>query len=339
MIKYTELKSMDRKNLKEILPLSKPFTILVEPSSRCNFQCIQCFQNSKGDNYFTKNRRNMDFDTYLKVIDQLKNWDGLKIKVLKLCLYGEPLLNPDFCEMLKVAKEENIADRIETTTNASLLTKRIAEELVEYKLDYIRVSIYAPYQQKHEEITGTRFDIREIYENLKVLQEVKRHAGSEYPFVALKILDTYGRENDDFFKMYNSVADEIYIDKPHNWIVNGEDKFTDILYKNNSGQADKDIKDNENQRKACPMVFTTMAVRSNGDVSPCCIDFIGGTNLGNINDKTLKELWNSSQWREFMKMQLENRKQENFSCSRCDFYKSSYYIKDNIDDFDSRKLR
>jgi radical SAM protein with 4Fe4S-binding SPASM domain len=339
MIPFTKLHATNRQNLAEVIPLKKPFTLLIEPTSLCNFKCIQCFQSLKTESYFTKNRQNMTFDAYMKVIGQLKDWNEIKLKVLKLSLYGEPLLNKDFCKMLKTAREADIAERIETTTNASLLTEEIAEKLVEYQLDYVRVSIYSPYQQKHEEITGTKLDINTIHDNLRVLQAVKKRRGSERPFIAPKMLDTYGAENDDFLKMYGDVADEIYIDKPHNWIKSGENKFTDVLYKDNSCAADADIKKSARPKKSCPMAFTTMAVRSNGDVAPCCVDFIGGTNLGNINNKSLKELWVSDEWYEFMKMQLENRKQENLSCARCDFYMSDAYIKDNIDGFPVKKLR
>ncbi len=339
MIPFTKLHAINRQNLADVLPLKKPFTILIEPSSLCNFKCIQCFQSLKTDSYFTKNRCNMSFDTYMKVIEQLKEWNEIKLKVLKLSLYGEPLLNKDFCEMLRVAREASIAERIETTTNASLLTERIAEKLVEYQLDYVRVSIYSPDQRKHEKITGSKLDIGKIHENLKVLQTVKKRAVSDRPFIALKMLDAYGAENDAFLKMYSDVADEIYIDKPHNWINTGEGKFTDALYKDNSSVANEDMKNSAAPKKACPMAFTTMSVRSNGDVAPCCVDFIGGINLGNVNDKSLKELWNSDEWYEFMKMQLENRKQENSSCAHCHFYMSSYYTKDNIDGFDVQKLR
>ncbi len=42
--------------------------------------------------------------------------------------------------MLRIAKEANIAERIETTSNASLLTEEFCRELVLYGLDYLRVS-------------------------------------------------------------------------------------------------------------------------------------------------------------------------------------------------------
>ncbi len=323
----------------DVLPLKKPFTLLIEPSSLCNFRCIQCFQSLKDENYFSRHRSNMPMAIYMKVMDQLKTWGGVKLKVLKLSLYGEPLLNSDFCEMLRLARTADIAERIETTTNASLLTEKVAEKMVEYQLDYVRVSIYSAVQSRHEEITGTKTDIRKIHENLKRLQEIKKSAGSERPFIAPKMLDTYGSENDLFFSMYRDVADELYIDKPHNWIKTGKARFTNALYKDDADKADEDIRTDAKPRRTCPMAFTTMAVRSNGDVSPCCVDFIGGTNLGNINDSSLKDLWHSEAWQRFLTMQLENRMKDNKSCANCDFYLSSHYTKDNIDGFDIDKLR
>jgi len=85
--------------------------------------------------------------------------------------------------------------------------------------------------------------------------------------------------------------------------------------------------------------FFTLAVRSNGDVSPCCIDWIGGTNIGNVIEQTLKDVWHGDRMFEFRKMQLENRKDENESCRHCEFYLSNYYTRDNIDGLPVDKLK
>jgi radical SAM protein with 4Fe4S-binding SPASM domain len=339
VIPFTKLHSTDRQNLIEVLPLGKPFTVLIEPSSLCNFRCIQCFQSIKAESYFSKNRMNMPLARFQRVIEQLKAWEGPQVKVLKLSLYGEPLMNPDFCEMVRIAKDANIAERIETTSNVSMLSRSIAEKLVEYQLDYIRVSIYSPDQKRHAAITGSGIDLSTIHDNLLVLLEVKRQQGSQRPFVSCKMLDSYGDENDRFAAMYRDVADEVFIDKPHSWIKTGDADFLKNYYQEAMGTAAEDFKQHSTRRIACPMAFTTMAVRSNGDVSPCCVDFIGGTNLDNADRSSLQEIWQSDQWYEFQKMQLQNRKQENASCARCDFYLSSHYTKDNIDGFDAAKLR
>ena len=281
----------------------------------------------------------MPLSRFQKVINQLKNWSGAKLKVLKLSLYGEPLVNPDFCEMLKIARDADITERIETTTNASLLSRATAEKMVQCQLDYVRVSIYASDQEKHKSITGSGIDIRVIHENLRVLQEVKVQRSSEKPFISCKMLDAYGAENDRFVAMYQDVADEMYIDKPHGWVkVDGVD-FIKNYYQDGVHDAAGDLKQNSTPRIACPMAFTTMAVRSNGDVSPCCVDFIGGTNLGNVEEHSMQEIWHSGRWFEFQKMQLENRKQENYSCAHCDIYRNDHYTLDTIDGFPVERLR
>lgn len=339
MIPYTSLKSINRQNLIDVLPLPKPFTVYIEPSSFCNFKCVQCFQNIREDNYFTRNRMNMPLARFQKIIKQLQTWEGPKLKVLKLSLYGEPLINPDFCEMLRIARSADIAERIETTTNASLLTNVISEKLVEYCLDYIRVSIYAPDQHTHDKITGSKFNIRTIQRNLRMLQDIKKQFGSDKPFISAKMLDMYDDANERFMKMYHDLADEVYIDKPHNWIRTGNVDFMKNYYQDGIGKADEDFKQHSTKRIACPMAFTTMSVRSNGEVSPCCVDFIGGTNLDNIEKHALRRIWHSRHWYEFQKMQLEDRKQENYSCARCNIYRSDHYIMDNIDGFPVEKLQ
>ncbi|MEI7671503.1 MAG: radical SAM/SPASM domain-containing protein [Deltaproteobacteria bacterium] len=339
MLKYTELKCTPRQNLMEVLPLRKPFTVLIEPSSLCNFKCIQCFQSIKSDSYFTRKRGNIPISRFQQVIEQLKTWQGPKLKVLKLSLYGEPLVSPDFCEMLRVAREADVAERIETTTNASLLSRDVAEKLVECRLDYARVSIYASEQDRHRAVTGSGMEIGIIHENLRVLQDIKKRNGAEKPFVSCKMLDAYGDENERFISSYQDVADETYIDKPHNWIKVDEADFIKNYYQDGADGVISDLNQNSTRRIACPMAFTTMAIRSNGDVSPCCVDFIGGTNLGNVDERSLEGIWNSDSWYEFQKMQLENRKHENYSCARCDIYLSDHYTRDNIDEFPVGKLQ
>ena len=74
MTKYSELKEQNRKNLREVIPLEKPFTLLIEPSSLCNFRCVQCFQSVPEETYFSKNRMNMSMECFGKVIEDMKSW-------------------------------------------------------------------------------------------------------------------------------------------------------------------------------------------------------------------------------------------------------------------------
>lgn len=341
MIKYTQLKEYKRQNLIDILPLKKPFTVLIEPSNYCNFKCVSCFQSLKSENYLTKNRGLMSMELYQNIIEQLAAWEGDKLKVLKLSLYGEPFTNPNFAEMLRIAREADVAERIETTTNASLLNESLAEALVKYEIDYIRVSIYGGNQKRYEEVTAcAEADLEKTWNNLKRVQELKKKYGKERPFISAKMLDTYSAENDEFLEKFSSAADEVYIDKPHNWIASEEKSFIGSLYKEEQQEALKnDMKKTYARRVACPMAFTTLAVRSNGAVSPCCVDWVGGTNLGNIKDTPIRKIWEGEIMYQFRKMQLENRRNENSSCRKCELADNAYYTRDNIDGFPVEKLR
>lgn len=342
MIKFTELKTYNRHNLMEEIPLKKPYTLLIEPSNLCNFQCVSCFQSLKGENYITRNKGIMDLSLYRTIIEQLKEWDGEKLKVLKLSLYGEPFTNPYFCEMLRIAKEADVAERIETTTNASLLTEDICRELVDSEIDYIRVSIYGGNQESYTHITNSKnADINQIWNQLYNIQRFKKEKKQERPFVSAKMLDTYTNENEEFIERFSKVADEVYIDKPHNWTAAEEKSFIGSLYddEKKKSKLSMDLKKNMSDRIVCTMPFTTLAVRCNGDVSPCCVDWNGGIILGNVKTDGLKDMWNGECLYEFRKMQLENQKEKNQSCRNCEFYKNDYYMRDNIDGFPVEKLR
>lgn len=336
---YTKLKEHKRQNLKDVIPLEKPFTLIIEPTNACNFRCIQCFQSIADETYFTRNKMKMSMDCFSRAIDQMKSWGGPKLKVLKLSLYGEPLINPDFCEMVKMAKSGDIAERIETTTNASLLREDVCRKLVDFGLDYMRVSIYSVIQQKHYRITNSEIEINAIRDNLMMLKRIKQQFKRNIPFIAVKMLNTYSEEDDLFIETYKDVADEVYLDKPHNWISYNGKVFIDDLYGSERDHAMADVTANRTDRIACTLPFFTLAVRSNGDVSPCCIDWIGGTNIGNVFEQTLKDIWHGDRIFEFRKMQLENRKDENESCRHCEFYLSDYYTRDNIDGLPVEKLK
>jgi radical SAM protein with 4Fe4S-binding SPASM domain len=339
VIPYTRLKDHNRHNLAEVIPLEKPFTLIIEPSSLCNFRCVQCYQSISDSTRFSRSRGNMSMDTFSRAIDQMRGWRGPPLKVLKLSLYGEPLLNPHFLEMLRIAKAAGIAERIETTTNASLLTAAFAAGLIDHGLDYLRVSIYSAAGDKHERVTSSRVPLAVIREHLAELRSLKAARGRRTPFVGVKMLDTYSDENQAFAELFREVADETYLDKPHGWIAHEGKDFLEGLYDQELDTARADIRRQRSPRVACTLPFFTLAVRSNGEVSPCCIDWIGGTSLGDVRDEQLEAIWHGERMFEFRRMQLEDRKRENSSCRSCEFHLSDHYTRDNVDGVPVARLR
>jgi len=98
-------------------------------------------------------------------------------------------------------------------------------------------------------------------------------------------------ENREFIRMYQDVADEVYIDKPHSWIkVEGAD-FIKNYYKGDTDDVMKDLKMDSTAGLPVPCLsppwrFATTAT------SPLLCRLCRRTNLGNMDRMSLPELWN-----------------------------------------------
>ena len=122
---------MERIKLAEQVPLETPFTVFVFPTTFCNFKCKYCGHSMTDEEMKEKYNftpQNMSLETYINIIEQLKAFPN-KLKVLSLTGQGEPLINKNIAEMIKIAKDADVAERIEIISNASLLTPNMSKKL------------------------------------------------------------------------------------------------------------------------------------------------------------------------------------------------------------------
>jgi len=307
-MKYGDLKTQ-RVDLAKAIPLAKPFALLLEPICACNFRCKWCY-------YSITDIRNimppgkMETDQFQKILEDLSNWNGDPLKVVRIIGFGEPMLHKELGVWVKLIREANIADRIEITSNCSLLTADLSSCLIQNGLDYLRVSIYAGTQSKFEAITGSKMRLSCILDSLKKLQELKRRLNSARPYVYVKMLDDGDAdENNRFFSQFGIVANEIALEQPHNWLDGG----------------------NVGSRLICPQPFKMLSIRWNGDVIVCDPDYQNRTCVGNALQENIKDIWHGKRLIEFQRMQLEGRRYENESCRNCSFINNGNYVLDDID--------
>lgn len=336
MIPYSQL-GKTRRKMTDVIPLDVPFTIFIEPTNYCNFRCVQCPHGL--DNYaeLAGPMGNMDMKCFEKLVADLNDWreqlkiEGTLLKVIRLYLEGEPFVNPEIVDMLRVLKENNIAERIEIITNGSLLNQEICEKLVEYELDYITISIYAIEDEKHRQATRTQVAPVQIRENVKLLRQIRDTMGKEKPFIYTKIIDTYSlEENQKFRDYYENIADEICIEKPMNWNSSEEVDFIENLYGKEKAQTAREELGQREYRRVCPYPFHTLSIKSNGDVLVCCVDWQRNTKVGNILEKTLHDIWNGTDLYELRKLHVQGQRNENKSCDGCELF-FKFAVEDNLD--------
>jgi cyclic pyranopterin phosphate synthase len=142
----------------------------------------------------------------------------------------------------------------------------------------------------------------DIRKNLEELKQIRGE--NSKPFIYIKKIE--GEDDQEFLDQYSDLADEIAIEKKHNWL------------------------DGKEGDSVCPQPFKMMSIRYTGDVIVCDPDWENNTKVGNVLETSLKEIWEGPELKAFWKMQLEHRRRENKSCRTCTFVDNEFYVKDKL---------
>ena len=313
---YSALRHQQRTPLRELLPLDAPFSLFLDPSNRCNFHCSFCPRSLPDYRRRVERDVHLDFGLCTKIFDELRSWT--RLKVLRLYYLGEPFLNPQFIDILALALRWKVAERIEITSNGSVLSDNLAERLCDAAANdpdtniYLRFSIYSVLPEKHARITGSSFDIERIFANIENLKNVRDNRRRSNIFLYGKMLDTFSDENGLFLERYRPVVDEAAIERPHHWSGDGGH---DVLAETYGGNAPKTAF----RHAACPLLFYSMAVNADGVAVVCCIDWSRKTRIGDANTQSLQEIWNGELLHRRRQSHLAKKRHENDACRNCEF--------------------
>lgn len=111
----------------------------IEPTSHCNFRCPHCPATVLAP---AGPRTHLSLDGFGRILDQLPT-----VYRIKLVGLGEPLLNPEFFDMVRAARRRRV--RVLTTTNGSLLDADRRRQLLTCGLNNLNISIDAAEPATH----------------------------------------------------------------------------------------------------------------------------------------------------------------------------------------------
>ncbi|WP_433363274.1 SPASM domain-containing protein [Actinoplanes sp. CA-142083] len=149
-----------------------PGHLQVEVTSACNLRCTMCLVRYRPP--VNKLAGAMRPELFRRLVDELP------LRQLTLQGLGEPLLSPYLPEMIDIAVARGV--RVGFNSNATLLNRRRAGDLVASGLSWLHVSVDGATPAVYEGIReGARFDT--VIGNLAGLVEAKREASSATPWI------------------------------------------------------------------------------------------------------------------------------------------------------------
>ncbi|TXT61715.1 MAG: hypothetical protein BAJALOKI1v1_1100003 [Promethearchaeota archaeon] len=294
--------------------LKTPLAIMVEPTCMCNIQCPLCTTPHK---YMTRTQGIMEFDTYQKLLDDVKEF----ALIFYFNFAGEPFLNPHLFQMVKEAAKNDIFTMVDT--NATLLTYARIQEILDSKLSILVVNIdYAKKESFEQFRKGANFHA--TMKGIKELCDLKKKKNGTFPLVVAETIVSRANEI-HLNELYDFAMNTIGVDgvwfKPLCFPLHSkgfrENNEVEVLvdkylprtssikrYTYNEGHLQLD-----HYKNFCEWEYKSV-ILWDGRVAACCFDYDGNYTFGNIREASFLDIWNSPKYRYYREKLIKPKKLE-----------------------------
>ena len=283
------------------LPLSTPWVIFVDPAMSCNQQCKFCYHSSNNIKGI------MQWDLYKKIISDIHLFES-QIKTLRLYAFGEPLLNPKFSDMVKYAKDEQVAENIDTTTNGSLFNPKLNLSIIEAGIDRINISVIGINAEQYKSFSNYSINFEQYVDNIAHLYHNRNKC-----IIFIKINgDVISKEDQQkFLEIFTPISNGIGIEHIINcWqlpeLDNIKNKEVGVY-----GQPISHV-------EICSYILYSCCVQFNGEVSACFLDWNRKLIIGDVKEQSLVDIWNGKPLQQLRKIMLLKQRNILEICKNCD---------------------
>lgn len=323
-VKQPKIYSRPRVELGKVAPLVAPFSIQIDICSACNMKCNFCFHSdseaiAKAECQFGL----MSYEVFTKIIDDIKkSWGKKSIKKLKLFKIGEPLLNPNVCKMIKYAKDSEIAECIEITTNGILLNKELSVGLIEAGLDILNISVNGIDEQQYKETCQCKMDYKEFVNNIEFFYHNRRQCRV---FVKYSDIGYSEKQKELFYEYFGKICDEIYVETISATLWQ-DTKVDQVILNQHKGTYGQVLA----KKEVCPFLFTTMVINHKGIAHICCVDWKSEYILGDLMSENIADIWNGDKLKKFQMLHLKKSRECIGICKNCESLSAN-----TVDDIDN----
>lgn len=269
--------------------------IYIEITNECNLNCSFCAQS-------TKSKRAMSLSEFQHICSQIRPYTDY----IYLHIQGEPLLHPDFEQIVEIASSYTLS--IQLVTNGTLLSAKRsilcqypAIRQVSISLQSLATSGLLKSKAFRDQIISDARQLAQCgrYVQFRLWTYKKEEMSSE-------LVDFFNEIGiDDLEKIYHrgrryTIEDGLYIslDEEFKW-----PSIESLSY---------------SERGVCYGTKTMMGILSDGTVVPCCLDYDGVIDFGNIFIDSFESMITSERFIRMNQGLLQNKLTEPL-CQHCGY--------------------
>ena len=299
--------------------LAKPTRIIFCVTLRCNIKCRQCAIWRLPDT------EELTTDEWKKVIYDLKKWLGpYRVQLAG----GETFVRKDITEIIRYATANGVLTGV--VSNGTMITERLAQEIVDSGLGYIHISVDGIKPATHDHIRGIEGLHKKTMAGIDHLVRAAKESGMSI-CLATVIMKKNMHELTDLVRLVEDKGlDGIIfnplgptIDSDPRWFENTDLWFDDLAEINSVLDELKEMKNKGARilnppeqfegmkgyfekpellmRDRCMVGVTNLSITSEGNIHTC----FKMPPLGNVKEKTVREVWDSEEAK-LLRMSIRN---------------------------------
>lgn len=268
----------------------------------CNALCPNCpYTNSNIRNDY-KDALFMPDETFKLISDQCGQYGAW----VRISGGGEPMLHPHVVELMEYAKK--VGAKVGMITNGSKFTDESIRRLLDAQIDMLEFSVDAANAKDYEIVRkGLNWD--RLIENVKKVVAYRNRTGAKTKIIASGV-NQLGIDIDAVAKFWTPLVDDFQKRKYLTWGINDPTQ-----------SADPTPYLPPEERIPCPFLFERLNIDSRGKVMVCGLDIAAKTDMGNVLEKSIKEIWQGEGFEYYRRKHLEQRGADMEICRDCPDWK------------------